>query len=242
MNKLAMIVLFLMFVGCTATKINPVNPVPVFEIPKGSKIGVINFVGQKIRRYGVMFDGSQSETVSEATSDIPNFINYEIKRQAAEIGYKVEILDVNDDIKRSLSFCTMKDNDQIILRSATIPIFQQLSNDHNLSIIYIIKEAEGKFKIQDLYVVPRGYGMAVELPKGIFTAFAILKAEAIYLDPVSVTRGAECLEKKILEGRVISEKNEPTRKLLPQYEVTENIKLIINKFISDLLKNSNLLG
>lgn len=239
MKKLAVIVLFLMMAGCTTTKINP-----VFEIPKGSKIGVINLVGQEMKNYGVRFDGSYSVNKAPNASDIPYYINNEIKRQAAEIGYKVEILEVNEEIIRSLYNCTMEDNHQIVLKPATIPVFQQLSNDHNLSIIYIIKEAEGKFKVQNFYVFPRGYGLAIDLPKGVFAAFAFFKAEAIYLDPVSLTRGAECLEKKVLKNQVTSDEFEypKGRKGVSFYDVSETIKLIINEFISDLLKNSNLKG
>ena len=239
MKKLSIVILFLIFAGCTTTKI---NPAPIFEIQKGSRIGVINLVGKDMKHFGIKYDGTLSETENPITSDIPYYINNEIQRQAADLGYKVEILEVNEDIKRLLYNLTIKENNQIVLRPAMVPIFQQLSDDNNLSMLYIIKEAEGKFKIKNLYAAPRGYGMAIDLPGGIFSAFAILKAEAVYLDPVSLTRGAECLEKKVLKGHVISGKNEPTRKILPQYEITEGIKQIINKFISDLLKNSNLRG
>jgi hypothetical protein len=237
MKKLAVMVLFFMLVGCTTTKLNP-----VFEIPKGSKIGVINLVEQGMKNYGVRFDGSYSVDKPPIASDIPNYINNEIKRQATEIGYKVEILEVNEDIIKSFYNGNIEENHQIVLSPETIPVFKKLASDHNLSIIYIIKEAKGKFKVQDFYVFPSGYGLAMDLAKGRFSAFAFFNAEAIYLDPVSLTRGAECLEQKVMKSQVNSDEFESPKgsKMVSLYDVSETIKPIISKFISDLLKNSNL--
>lgn len=239
MKKLAVIVLLLMLVGCTAKMIYP-----VFDIPKGSKIGVINFVGQEMKNFGVRFDGSYSVNKAPHASDIPYYINDEIKRQATEIGYKVEILVVNEDIARSLYTSTLEENHQIVLKPETIPVFQKLANDHNLSIIYIIKESEGRLKVQDFYVFPSGYGLATNLVDGIFSAFAFFKAEAIYLDPVSLTRGAECLGKKVMKSQGKSDEFKLPKggKIISLYDVSENIKLIINNFISELFINSNLKG
>ncbi len=239
MKKLAIIFLFLIMVGCMSTRINP-----VFEIPKGSKIGVINLVGQEMKNYGVRFGGFYTMNKAPHPSDIPYYINNEIKRQAAEIGYEVEILEANEYIIRLLYNCTMEENHQTVLRPETIPIFQQLANDHKFSIIYIIKEAEGKFKVQDSYVSSSGYGLEISPVGGIFSAFAFFKAEAIYLDPVSLTRGAECLKKKVVKSQGKSDEFKSPRggKIVSLYDVSETIKLIINGFISDLLKNSNLKG
>ncbi len=239
MKKLTAIFLILIFSGCSTVKI---KPAPIFEIPKGSRVGVINLVGPMMTYYDVKYDGSNNRTERRSTADIPGFINNEITRQAAVAGYEVKILEVSEDLKRALYYLTEVKEDRVEIRKWAVPVFKKLSLEHDLSIIYVIKEVEGEFKIKDRKVYPRGYGMAIELSGGIFTSFAILKAEAIYLDPVSVTRGADCSERKILTAEVISEKNAPVKKMVHGSKINENIKLIISEFISKLLENSNLRG
>jgi hypothetical protein len=233
MKKLAIIVLFLILAGCTTTKINP-----VFEIPKGSKIGVINLVGHEMKNYSVELRGSYSMDQFSNVSNMPYYINDEIKKQATEIGYKVEILEVNEDIIKSFYNGNIEENHQIVLSPETIPVFQKLANDHNLSIIYIIREVKGKFKARDFNVFLKGYGLAMDLDNGIFSAFAFFKADAIYLDPVTLTRGADCMEKKDFKNKELDYWK--GYKGVSFNDIAETIKLNIKKFISDLLINSNL--
>ncbi|MBT8338944.1 MAG: hypothetical protein HKP58_03995 [Desulfatitalea sp.] len=240
MKRIVLAVLALTLLGCSTTP--KMLPIPVFDIAKGSRIGVINFVGPRINHYHVgttVFNNFEKEY--EVNWDIPGFINDEIRRQMSEIGYETVIIESDEHLKSNLKDIVVKEGDRYDLSSSVTPIFKKLANDYDIDMLYVLKPLKASLFVPNITIEAENYGVATRSFLGIGStqAFAIIGATSICLDPISLTRGGGGRKNKTVSGLSMfgnfADLNENELKAI------ENaLKDIIREMVSELLTNSNL--
>jgi hypothetical protein len=241
MRKALIIIFAFILIGC-ATNQN-MQPLPVFEVKKGSKIGVLNFVSPKMKQYHIgttVFNNFEKE--HEVNWDLPGLINSEISKQASELGYETVIIGSDDTLKTKLSDRTIKEGDKLVLNPNTVPTLKSIAKDYNISMLYIIEPLKSSIFLPNITVAVEGYGVGTRniLMIGGVEAFAMLNASSICMDPLSATKGAICSKSQDVTGlKMVGNFRNLTEDEKSEYGKV--IKGFIKGFVSNLLTNSNLI-
>lgn len=240
MKNFCIVILVIMLMGCAAPQ--KMQPLPVFEVSKGSKIGVINFVSPKMKQYHIgttVFNNFEKE--HEVSWDLPSHINSEISKQASEMGYETVIIPVDDTIKEKLSERSVKEGDKFVLNPDVIPILQKMVKDYDINMLYVVEPFKSTIFIPNITVNVEGYGIGTRnmLMIGGVEAFARISASSICMEPMSLTKGAVCSKSKDVTGlKMVGNFRSLTEEEKNEYG--KIFKGFIEEFVSNLLTNSNL--
>ena len=229
-----------MLIGCAAK----MKPLPVFEIQKGSKIGVINFVGPKMKQYHVgttIFNNFEKEY--EVNWDIPGFINSEIKKQASEIGYETVIIEATDSLKTLLANRSIKEGDKLVLNPSIQTALDSLAKHYNIDILYIVEPLKSTIFVPNVEIPVEGYGVGTRniLMIGGVEASAMINGSAICMNPMALTRGSICHKEQDVTGlKMVGNFRQLTDEEKSEYGKV--IKGFIKEFVAEPLLQSNLKG
>ncbi|VEN74238.1 exported hypothetical protein [Candidatus Desulfarcum epimagneticum] len=239
MKKFFFGILALIVSGCAMGP--KLQPLPVFNIEKNSRIGIINFIPPNPKHIHIgttVFNNFKKEY--QVDWNIPGFINGETRRQAARLGYKTVIIKPDETLKAQLTDRTLVKENRTVLNPSVSPLLSQLTEQYGINLLFIFEPAEGGVVLHNVVRVEgHGLGTRSVLGMGYGKAFAMFDADAVCLKPLSPTRGALCLKDSPIPGfKVFGNMGKISKE--DKDKAGAVIKNFIMEWISDLMKQSNL--